>query len=365
MPISTFIDQIDSQSLQALCQTLANRASELEKPGAWPAKQLELCGKAGVYRWFMSREDGGFGWSEEDQARGYLKLSQACLTTTFVITQRMGAVRRIAGSETLNARERWLPGLLSGDLFATVGISHLTTSRRHLGAAVLRAEPDLDSDNPGGFILDGYAPWVTGGTYADGIVVAATLDDGRELLAMVPTSLPGVVTHPGAELVALTASSTDRVDFKRVTISSEMVIAGPIEQVMTKGTGAGTGGVQTSILAIGLSGAAVQFLRREAESRPDLISVADQLQSEVAELEDSVIAAAGGKTDCDLGELRGRANRLVLRTTQAALTAAKGAGFMASHPAGRWCREALFFLVWSCPQPVSQAHLCELAGLQG
>jgi hypothetical protein len=23
----------------------------------------------------------------------------------------------------------------------------------------------------------------------------------------------------------------------------------------------------------------------------------------------------------------------------------------------------MFFLVWSCPQPVSAAHLCELAGL--
>jgi hypothetical protein len=27
-------------------------------------------------------------------------------------------------------------------------------------------------------------------------------------------------------------------------------------------------------------------------------------------------------------------------------------------------REALFFLVWSCPQPVMQANLCELAGLE-
>ena len=62
-------------------------------------------------------------------------------------------------------------------------------------------------------------------------------------------------------------------------------------------------------------------------------------------------------------ELRGRANNLVLRSTQAALAAAKGAGFVSGHPAGRWCREALFFLVWSCPQPVVAAHLCELAGI--
>ncbi|MBW8885705.1 MAG: acyl-CoA dehydrogenase, partial [Planctomycetia bacterium] len=63
-------------------------------------------------------------------------------------------------------------------------------------------------------------------------------------------------------------------------------------------------------------------------------------------------------------ELRTRANSLALRASQAALAAAKGAGYVVGHPAGRWCREALFFLVWSCPQPVLHANLCELAGIQ-
>ena len=66
---------------------------------------------------------------------------------------------------------------------------------------------------------------------------------------------------------------------------------------------------------------------------------------------------------CTKESIRQRANSLVLRASQAALAAAKGTGYVVGHPAGRWCREAMFFLVWSCPQPVSAAHLCELAGL--
>jgi hypothetical protein len=62
--------------------------------------------------------------------------------------------------------------------------------------------------------------------------------------------------------------------------------------------------------------------------------------------------------------LRQRANSLVQRASQAALAAAKGSGYVVGHPAGRWCREALFFLVWSCPQPVAAANLCELAGIE-
>jgi alkylation response protein AidB-like acyl-CoA dehydrogenase len=75
-----------------------------------------------------------------------------------------------------------------------------------------------------------------------------------------------------------------------------------------------------------------------------------------------MLSAAAGDS-CDAGALRGDANRLVMRTTQTAMTAAKGAGFVQGHPVGRWCREALFFLVWSCPQPVATAQMCELAGI--
>jgi hypothetical protein len=87
------------------------------------------------------------------------------------------------------------------------------------------------------------------------------------------------------------------------------------------------------------------------------------MTEETAELEADLFAAVRGEPHCSNDELRQRANSLVLRSTQAALAAAKGAGYVVGHPAGRWCREALFFLVWSCPQPVLSANLCELAGI--
>ena len=55
------------------------------------------------------------------------------------------------------------------------------------------------------------------------------------------------------------------------------------------------------------------------------------------------------------------ANQLALGATQSALTASKGAGFLRGHPAGRWARQALFFLVWSCPWPAASATLDRLA----
>ena len=89
-----------------LCEQLAQMSSTLRGPGGWPGEQLALCGRYGVFEWFISPELGGQGWSAADVVRGYLQLSAACLTTTFVITQRTGACRRIALADSPAARDR-------------------------------------------------------------------------------------------------------------------------------------------------------------------------------------------------------------------------------------------------------------------
>lgn len=349
----------EGPEIDALCRQLAELTGQTDASGTWPAQALNLCGKAGVFRWFLSEEHGGFGWDAADQTRGYLKLAAADLTTTFVITQRMGACRRIATSENESLARRWLPGLLDGSLFATVGISHLTTSGRHLAKPLLAATETDD-----GIVLSGFSPWVTGGAHADMVVVGATLDDGRQLLAAVPMPIEGAAAGEGSQLVALTASCTDRLQLDDVKITRDMLIAGPVEDVMSHGSGGAPGGLQTSTLALGLAQAAIAFLDTEASKREDLRAASDQLAAEACQLQSDLLSNVSGSEVCSAADLRGRANRIALRATQAALTAAKGAGFVQGHPAGRWCREALFFLVWSCPQPIAAAHLCELAGIE-
>ncbi len=349
----------DDPALAELTAELAKRSAELDTPGAWPADQLVLCGEYGVYEWFLEPSFGGQAWSPADICRGYLALSAACLTTTFVITQRMGACQRIAASDNTVLHKRLLGDLIAGRTFATVGISHLTTSRQHLGRPVLRAEQTST-----GFRLNGYSPWITGAVHAHHLVIGATLDDGRQILAVVPTDLPGVRIPPALSLVGLSASHTGPAHFENVELPSEWVLAGPAEDVMKRGTGANTGGLQTSTLALGLATTATEYLEREATKRGELDEATQALRRELDETIRDLLAVAEGNPVCSNEQLRARANSLVLRASQAALVAAKGAGYVIGHPAGRWCREALFFLVWSCPQNVMSANLCELAGIE-
>jgi len=350
----------EAPQLLELCAELARLSDQLKaSPDDWPREQLKLCGEAGVYEWFVPQEFGGQGWSDGDIYRAYLRLAAACLTTTFVITQRMGASHRIASGGSAAARSQFLPALISGDRFATVGVSHLTTSGRHLKRPLLRAEPAED-----GFILDGLSPWVTGGEHADLLVLGATLEDGREILAVAPTDLPGLSTPRSADLVGLGASCTGPVRCDSIRLPAEGILAGPKENVMQRGTGASTGGLQTSVLAVGLASACLDYIRDEAARRPDLASPLEAMQSERDQLKDELISAADGIGQCNLQDFRVRANSLALRSSQASLAAAKGAGYVVGHPAGRWCQEALFFLVWSCPQTVMNANMCEFAGIE-
>jgi alkylation response protein AidB-like acyl-CoA dehydrogenase len=354
-PITTPLDP----ALDQLCDELARREEALDRTERWPAEQLRLCGQAGVFAWFVPRAWGGFEWSDADITRGYLRLSAASLTTAFIITQRTGASQRILGSDNEPLKSRWAQGLVSGEVFATVGISHLTTSRRHLGKPVLRAQA-VD----GGYVLDGYVPWVTGAQHAQVIVTGAALDDGRQILLALPTDAPGVEIPEPPRLVGLSASQTTEVRLHNTRVEHDWLLAGPAENVMRIGIGAGTGGLQTSTLAIGLASAAIDYLDHESLARGDLARPAAELRREHETLEADLLAIAAGESTCTNDELRAQANSLVLRAAQAALAAAKGTGYVVGHPAGRWCREALFFLVWSCPQGVMTANLCELAGLE-
>ncbi len=352
------IERPDDPALGPLCEQLESLAPSLDHPGAWPAEQLEACGRHGIFEWFIDRSQGGQGWSDADVARGYLRLSAACLTTTFVITQRTGACRRIAQAEHDWARTECLPDLVAGRRFATVGISHLTTSRRHLKRPVLVAE-----QRRGCLVLNGYSPWVTGAAHADWIVTGAAMEGGAQVLVAVPRDLPGMTIEHPVDLVSLAASQTGPVRFTEAEVSDRWILAGPAADIMKGGVGARSGGLQTSTLAAGLADSAIRYIEQEATGRNELSTAGRPLREQWNRLVDDLLNVAAGEAVCSNQVLRSRANSLVLRATQSALAVAKGAGYVVGHPVGRWCREALFFLVWSCPQPVMAANLCELAGV--
>jgi alkylation response protein AidB-like acyl-CoA dehydrogenase len=287
-------------------------------------------------------------------------LASACLTTAFVLTQRNGACQRIAALGNENVKLELLPGLCRSETFATVGISHLTTSGQHLRKPAVSVRTDGDD-----FIFDGTIPWVTGANHAEIILTGGTCDDGKQVLGVIATDAEGVQTNQPPRLLSMNASQTGSVNLDNVRVTNSRVIAGPVEAVMKQGSVGATGSLTTSALAVGASEGTLLRLKSEAENRPELAEIYDSLAQETETLATELLTAAqesSAAANC-AEPLRKRANSLVLRTAQAYLGATKGAGFVQGHPAERAVREAMFFLVWSCPQPVLTAALREFACL--
>ncbi|MCE9608028.1 MAG: acyl-CoA/acyl-ACP dehydrogenase [Planctomycetia bacterium] len=348
---------LTATELDRLVALLSARADETDRAARWPAEQLRACAEAGILSWFAQSAEADAG--DVLQAvilRTLTRLASGCLTTAFCLTQPAGVVARLVVGENEALRRRLLPDLIAGRTFGSVGIAQLTTSRRHV-------QPPMKArETSAGYVLDGVIPWVTGGARAQWIITGAVLDDGRQWLGVLPTDRPGVVVEPAAEMVGLTATHTGPVRCDGVVLGPEWLLAPVVPDVLKHGKGAGTGGLQTSALALGTALAAIDYLADEAGRRSDLQPIVADLREQWQATDQALVTPVenrpGGETNDDV---RHRANGLALRSAQAALAAAKGSGYVVGHPAGRWCREALFFLVWSCPQPVVQATLCELA----
>ena len=229
---SRTITSPDSDALDQLCDLLRSATASIDEHDRWPSESLKLCGQYGVFTWFVPRLRGGQEWTEPDIVRGYLRLSSACMTTAFILTQRTAACRWLVDSQHREPPEQWLAGLNSGEYFATVGISHFTTSRRHLGRPVVTVEETAEH-----FVLNGYTPWVTGAVHADVIVTGGELPDRRQVLLAVPSRLPGIIAEEPARLLALSASHTGPLRFEQVRVPRDCLIAGPVENVMGQRTG--------------------------------------------------------------------------------------------------------------------------------
>lgn len=365
----------------------------------FPTEIIQRCG----------RLESSFSSDPESLIRFYVWLAYGCLTTAFIMTQRNAAIRRIDSSDNEKARNRLLSRITSGQWFATVGISQLSTSRRHLNQPPLVARP-----TESGWLLEGYCPWVTGASKADVILIGAieqpqpsnnpTLSSQKsvqsngkdqvatppgdtshsQMLFAVPTDRANIACSPGMSLIGLSASCTDVVKLNGVAVTSDDLLHGPGANVMyatrsstsgtasptapsppsTPSTSSGAGGLQTSALAIGHAAKAIEFLHRQAMQRPELQATADKWIASWQSQWNQLLQFASGSANGDVVSFRKEANDLALQATQSALAAAKGAGFVEDHEIGRWCCEALFFLVWSCPQAVIDAHLCSLSEIR-
>jgi alkylation response protein AidB-like acyl-CoA dehydrogenase len=345
-------------SVTRLVAELAQEDTAADDLDAFPTALWDILDRAAVRLWSLPRDHGGEATPRPLLIQRYAQLATGSLTAVFILSQHDAAVRRLLAATRTNAALPWLDKIARGEAFSTVGISHLTTSKRMGPRAVSAVEI-----SPGRYQINGTVPWVTAAERAQMLVIGATLEDNRQMLIALPADRPGVSVSPAFALAALQASRTAQVVLENVEIDDSDLLVDPATDLMANPGAVGTAGLETSALALGQAHAALTALVAMPGGEA-LIEPLDVLCDQWQRVWSHLIAQAKGVADAPpSSQIRVDANALALNATQAYLTASKGTGFLRSEPAQRWARQALFFLVWSCPTPVARASIRELAGL--
>ncbi len=345
-----------------ICRQLRNqwRTGTTTEETAWPEAAWKLVVDHRLTAWTIPAEFGGDGVTAAAHLDGCVELARGHLGLALILSQYQAAVSRIVRSDNQPLRHAWLPRLAAGELIATVGLSHLSTSRQH------QQPPVRVVQDAGRFELDGLTPWVTSAGLAELLVTGGVDEQRRQYLFAVPMTREGIRIEPGQKLVALNETSTAPIALHNVLLDETERVAGPAENVMASASGSGTGSLTTSALALGHAYAAIDELEQhpgpsaaQRESQQILKREADELRRQLLVAADSGGSAeSGGATQSGVSQawtaesMRTATTSLALRSCQTLVAASRGAGFIAGHPAERLMREALFFLVWSCPQEV-------------
>lgn len=344
----------DLHSLRDLLPGIRSRADALDLSGDWPVTDLDILATIGASRWAVPMANGGEDLSALELHFRYEAIARASLATALVLSQRDSAVGLIDGAEAWAMRDEVLRQLAARELFATIGIAQLTTSRQG-------GPPALRATRAGkGYRLSGFIPWCTGAGHAGYVLAGAALAEGGQILFALPTHLPGVLIGPPLPLVALAASHTARIDLEEVQLEERWVLRGPVERALAsrkKGLPLGQ-----TFLALGLCAGALDLIAEHPGERA--AAVHGRLNEQLRAVREEILTLCAPGQEAGAAEqgpaLRGRCNDLALRVTHAAVTLYKGSALIHPHPVQRLAREAMFLLVWSCPGPVIDCTLDRL-----
>jgi alkylation response protein AidB-like acyl-CoA dehydrogenase len=309
-------------------EVLFPRALTTDRADVVPAELLDVLAEAGFYGLAGPSDAGGLGIDPAVAPAIVETLASGCLTTTFVWAQHHRSVLH-AASGPAALRDEWLAALCTGSKRAGVAFAGL----RRPDPPVLTARR-----TDGGWIFDGYAPWISGWGRIDVVDVAAR-DEDRIVWAFVDARKGDGLTVEPLTLAAVNASATVRATFHHYRVPDERVAAiQPFDEWRTQDE---RGLRMNGSFALGVTRRCCALLGRS--------------------LLDGELAAARRRLDeagvDDMPHARAAASALAVRAASRLVISGGGSSLIVDSNAQRLMREAVFVLVMGQTASIRAAQL--------
>jgi acyl-CoA dehydrogenase len=196
------------------------RYAEWEQAGEVPGSFFRKLGEIGVMGMAIPEKYGGSG--EPDYRYSVIlqeEASRAHVTMGTVRTQLDVILPYFLSYSSDDQRERWFPGLASGELLTAIAMTEPGTGSDLAG---IRTRAVLDGDT---YVLNGAKTFITGGLLADLVIVVARTSDpapgdrrsGLTLL-VVEDGTPGFVKGRKLDKIGLRVQDTAELSFTDVLV---------------------------------------------------------------------------------------------------------------------------------------------------
>ncbi|RUJ48314.1 acyl-CoA dehydrogenase [Pseudomonas aeruginosa] len=164
-------------------------------------------------------EWGGLGMDWVTHLRLWEEVAVSSLDLAMPILINVCAADLLINQAPGHIQQKYLPGLLSGEMFAGIGISEPDVGS-DVAAAKTRAVRDGDH-----WVINGEKTWISSGEYMDLFICTCKTGKGELTHIAIDASTPGLETR-GIAKMALNGQSTSQVFLSDVRVPVENTIGG-------------------------------------------------------------------------------------------------------------------------------------------
>lgn len=317
---------------------------DIDTKGYYPESVMRAFGQAGAYQHHLPRESGpDLGVSIQAMTIA----GEYCLSTAFCMWCQSALGWYVFNSDNRGLHQSVGARLATGELLGGTGLSNPMKSFFGIEKLNLKGTP-VD----GGYLISGRLPWVSnlGPDHLMAVVFEVPEQGNKRVMAVVAFDADGLKANQTDAFVALAGTRTFGLNFQRVFIAHERVLADPIDDYLVK-IRAGFILLQSG-MAFGMIRSCVELMVRLRKPLGHVNQYLDvqpeQLADELAEMEATVSSLA--KTPYEPGrDYFAQVIRARLRAGEAAVNAAHHAmlhsgarGYVSTGVAQRRLREAYF-----------------------
>lgn len=268
MAVDRLLPTEEAAELIALARDVADKVldpivDEHERTATYPRGVFAQLGAAGLMSLPQPEEWGGGGQPYEVYLQVLEELAARWAAVAVAVSVHSLSSHPLLAFGTEEQKQRWLPGMLSGD---RIGAYSLSEPQAGSDAAALRCAAVRHDDH---YVINGSKSWITHGGVADSYTLFARTGDAKGDIScfLVPGDLPGLTFGKPEDKMGLHAVPTTSAFYDDARLDADRRIGAEGQGLQIAFSALDSGRLGIAAVAVGIAQAALDDAVRYARER--------------------------------------------------------------------------------------------------